>query len=137
MTRYCLDTSAYGHFQRHSRTVELIDSAEFIGVPAVVVGELRAGFLLGSRTAQNASQLTEFLNHRCVSVIEVDLDVAKSYAQIFVALRKAGTPIPTNDIWVAASAMQVGAPVLTFDSDFALIQQVGSIVLETTGPDRS
>lgn len=134
MSRYCLDTSAYSHFKRgDANVVEAIDTAEWIGVPAVVLGELRTGFLLGNRRADNEAELREFLANPVVEELPVDRDVARIYAEIVVALRHAGTPLPTNDIWIAATGAHAGATVLTYDPHFRAIQRVGSVVLPLPG----
>ena len=65
MSRLCLDTSAYSNFKRgHGRVTELIDSAEWIGLPAIVVGELWTGFILGRRREENSLELEEFMANR-------------------------------------------------------------------------
>ena len=131
MSRYCLDTSAYSNFRRgEPAVVELIDQAEWIGVPAVVLGELRVGFLLGGHHRRNENELEEFLAHPVVSELPVDGEVSRHYARMIVDLRRAGTPVPTNDIWIAASAACVGAAVLTYDIHFRAIEAVGSHILE-------
>ena len=131
MSRYCLDTSAYAWFRRGSaRIVELLDTAAWIGVPSIVIGELWLGFLGGARWERNARELQEFLGHSLVHEIPVDSAVARIYADIVLALRKAGTPIPTNDIWIAAAAASVGAAVVTFDEHFRAVGRVGSILLQ-------
>lgn len=130
MNRYCLDTSAYSRFKRGDpQVVGLVDTADWLGVPSIVLGELYLGFLLGDRLARNVAELREFLGNPVVHEIVVDGEVGRIYAEIVVALRKAGTPLPTNDIWVAAAAARDGATVLTYDSHFQSIQRVGSIIL--------
>lgn len=130
MSRICLDTSAYSNFQRgEPRVVEHLDRAEWVGVPSVVVGELRAGFLLGSRTDDNIDELDEFLSHTVVEMLPVDSAVAHIYGEIFADLRSRGRPLPTNDIWIAATAARAGATVVTFDEHFRAIARVGSLVL--------
>jgi tRNA(fMet)-specific endonuclease VapC len=130
VSRYCLDTSAYSHFQRGDRSaVELIDRADWIGVPSVVLGELWIGFLLGARVEQNQAELREFLADPVVEELAVDREVGRLYAEIAVSLRRAGKPLPTNDVWVAACAARAGATVLTYDPHFAEIRRVGSVVL--------
>ncbi|MBN1566221.1 MAG: type II toxin-antitoxin system VapC family toxin [Acidobacteria bacterium] len=130
MNRICLDTSAYSHFRRgDSSVVEMIGRARWVGIPSVVLGELRTGFLLGRQAAKNEDELRQFLHHPLVEVLDVDDDAARIYADIMVALRKAGTPVPTNDIWVAAVSARDGATVLTYDEHFRLIHRVGSTIL--------
>ncbi|MGQ9592655.1 MAG: type II toxin-antitoxin system VapC family toxin [Planctomycetota bacterium] len=134
MSRYCLDTSAYSHFLRgDSRVVEMLDTAEWIGVPSVVLGELWVGFLAGSRLEQNEAELREFLGNPAVEEIPIDRAVARLYAEIFVALRRAGRPLPSNDIWVAAAAVRTGSSVLTYDEHFRDIQRAGSVILPREG----
>ncbi len=130
MSRFCLDTSAYSHFKRGDRkVVELIDHAEWLGVSSVVLGELWIGFLLGRHREKNDAELREFLANPVVEVLGVDHQVARIYAEIVVDLRQAATPIPTNDVWIAAVAARAGATVLTYDSHFKSISRVGSLVL--------
>ena len=133
MSRYCLDTSAYSHFKRgEERIVSLLESAEWIGVPSIVLGELWMGFLAGGRVERNVAELREFLASPVVNELVADGDVARVYAEIAIALRRAGTPIPTNDIWIAATAANAGAIVLTHDVHFDQIQRVGSLILSKT-----
>ena len=114
MSRYCLDTSAYSHFRRGAEPVtRLLDAAEWVGVPAIVLGELRTGFLLGSDQNRNEERLREFLANPVVEEVQVDGEVSRHYAEVVVDLRRAGTPLPTNDVWVAATAARRGATVLT------------------------
>jgi tRNA(fMet)-specific endonuclease VapC len=128
--RCCVDTSAYSQFKRgDQQVVQLLDRADWVGVPVVVLGELWLGFLLGSRAARNQAELAAFIDHAAVEPLPVDEEVARIYAEIVVDLRKAGTPLPTNDIWVAATAARAGATVLTYDAHFTAIKRVGSLVL--------
>lgn len=136
MSHFCLDTSAYSLFKRGDRRViELIDGAEWLGMPSVVLGELWIGFLSGSHTDRNVAELGEFLANPVVEEMVIDHDVARMYAEIVIALKETGTPLPTNDIWVAASAAHVGATVLTSDTHFGAIKRVGSLILDV--PPRS
>jgi len=131
MNRYCLDTSAYSQFKRgNEQIVGLIDAAEWIGVPAVVIGELWTGFLGGEEGDRNELELAGFLSNPVVTELRIDHGVARIYAEILLALRGGGTPVPTNDIWVAACAARSGSTVLTFDEHFAVIERVGSLVLD-------
>src|SRR5437867_4388092 len=117
VSRYCLDTSAYAHFQRADpQVVELLESAEWIAVPSIAIGELAAGFMTGSRTQQNFKLLSEFLSNPAVSEIPVDHQVALIFGDILSMLRSQGTPLPTNDIWIAAVCARVGATLLTYDA---------------------
>jgi predicted nucleic acid-binding protein len=133
VSRFCIDTSAYSQFKRgHREVAELLDAASYVAVPSIVIGELWIGFLEGARVRENELELRQFLEHRVVEEVPVDRDVARIYAEIVRALKAKGTPLPTNDIWIAASAARVGATVLTFDDHFRAIERVGSLVLEAS-----
>ena len=99
-------------------------------MPSVVLGELWVGFLAGAHLARNEVELQEFVAHAVVEQLPVDHDVARLYGEIVVALKEAGTPLPTNDIWIAATAARSGAAILTYDTHFEAIKRVGSVILE-------
>lgn len=118
-SRVLIDTSAYAHFRRGQRdVVEILTTAEQLYLSAITLGELEAGFVLGSRVEENRSALRDFLSEPFVAVVHVDEAVATRYGSLFATLRRAGTPVPTNDIWIASCALHVGAQLITFDSDF-------------------
>jgi tRNA(fMet)-specific endonuclease VapC len=130
VTSFCLDTSAYSNFRRGNKEVAaLLDQAEFVGVPTIALGELRTGFLLGRRQ-RNETELDAFLDNPAVEVLPVDAETSRHYAEIVAELRKAGTPVPTNDIWIAATAARNGTTVLTCDDHFERIGRIGSIVID-------
>lgn len=128
--RYCLDTSAYSNFKRGDRQViDLIDRADWIGIPVIVMGELAVGFRLGGHRERNQSELDRFVAHPAVEVMPVSEDEVSLYADIVVDLKQAGTPLPANDIWIAAVAARHGATVLTYDIHFRSITRVGATIL--------
>jgi tRNA(fMet)-specific endonuclease VapC len=130
LTSFCLDTSAYSNFRRGNEEVaSLLDRAELVGVPTVALGELRTGFLLGNKQQRNETELQTFLDNPVVEVLSVDSETSRHYAEIVAELRRAGTPVPTNDIWIAAIAAHSGTTVLTCDNHFERITRVGSIVV--------
>ena len=132
MSSFCLDTSAYSNFRRGNEEVAaLLDRADLVGVPTIALGELRTGFLLGGKRERNEAELDAFLDSSVVEVLSVDAETSRHYAEIVAELRKAGTPVPTNDIWVAAVAARNGTTVLTCDDHFERIGPVGSIVIES------
>jgi tRNA(fMet)-specific endonuclease VapC len=134
--RVLLDTSAYSRFRAgDSRVHDLVAAAEVVIVPTVVLGELYGAFEVGSRTRENLLVLTEFLREPFVTVAPVSAAVARRYGRIYAALRKAGTPIPVKDMWIAASAFDQGACLLTFDEDFERVPGLDRIVLDGTELD--
>lgn len=132
MSSYCLDTSAYSNYRRGNEEVAtLLDQAELVGVSTIALGELRTGFVLGGRRKRNEAELYAFLDNPAVEVLQVDPETSRHYAEIVAELRKAGTPLPTNDIWIAATASRNGTTVLTCDDHFERITRVGSIVIDS------
>jgi tRNA(fMet)-specific endonuclease VapC len=129
--RVMLDTSAYSRFRSgDTRVRDLIAEADSVMVPAPVLGELHGAFELGSRARENRVALTEFLAEPFVQVIPVTETVARHYGRTFAGLRRAGTPIPANDIWIAACALDQGACLLTFDHDFDRVAGLDRITLD-------
>ncbi len=125
MTRLMLDTSAYSAFMRgHGEIHSILQHAEKIYACPIILGELLAGFTRGSHRKKNERELEQFLSSPRVSLVDIDQGTAERYAVILDALWKAGTPIPTNDLWIAASAMQHGLRLLTTDAHFQKVPQV-------------
>lgn len=130
MKKFVIDTNAYGAFKtNHPATVERFREAEQIVVCATVHGELLAGFKCGSREDRNTAELEEFLDRPRVSYVTTDAATAEFYAEIYKRLRAKGTSIPTNDMWIAASAMQHGLAVCTRDEHFRNIENLIAIIL--------
>ena len=99
-------------------------------MPATVLGELFGAFELGTRGRENRVALAEFLAESFVVVAPVSATVARQYGRLYVALRRAGTPIPVNDMWIAATAIDQGGCLLTFDGDFEYVAGLDRIVLD-------
>ena len=105
--RVALDTNRYVDLCKGVvETVALLEEAEAVVLPFVVVGELRAGFAYGRRPAENERILRRFLLKDGVNVLFADDQTTHHYAALFRQLRKQGTPIPTNDMWLAALVLQ-------------------------------
>ena len=125
MTQVMRDTSAYSAFMRGHAEVRLaLQQADEIYLNPVILGELLAGFMRGKRKKKNEKELQMFLSSPRVNVVDLDEDTSERYAVILNSLWKAGTPIPTNDIWIAASAMQHGVRLLTGDAHYQRVTQV-------------
>ena len=132
MSALMLDTSAYSAFMRgHGGAVAALRQAERILLPSIVTGELLAGFELGRRLQKNLAELADFLAPARVSIVDVTQGTAQRYAHIYAHLRRAGTPIPANDLWIAALAMEHGVELLTADSHF---QRVSHILVHYLAP---
>jgi len=129
--RILLDTSAYIAFLKgHPEIKQTIQKADEINLNPVVVGELLAGFMKGRRAAQNREILKEFMGSPRVRLMAIDEETSERYAAIFNYLREEGTPIPTNDLWIAANAMQFGLRVVTTDRHFQQVPQVMAVIHE-------
>jgi len=109
--------------------VAWLAACDVADLSVVVVGELEAGFRLGSRYDENVATLGEFLKEPFVRIQAVTPSIARRYGVIFSALRRAGTPIPVNDIWIAATAMETGGHLVAFDTDFARVEGLAYSVL--------
>jgi tRNA(fMet)-specific endonuclease VapC len=118
-----LDTNAYVAFKCGVReAVEVIRHAPLIGINSVVLGELLAGFAVGSREAANVEELKRFIGSPRVRLFFLDDVTASHYAGVYRDLRRVGQPIPTNDMWIAATALQHQLAVMSFDGHFRTVK---------------
>lgn len=118
-----IDTNAYAAFkQRDPSILEIFQYAETIAMSPVVLGELLGGFDCGNKTKKNLDELQQFLQSSRVRVFSITSDTAKFYSQIYSALRNKGHPIPTNDMWIAAQALENGCVVCSYDKHFKVIE---------------
>lgn len=120
----CLDTNAYSDWTHGKAWLNEISTAERVLIPSVVLGELREGFLCGSRKVENERMLAEVIRAAAVEVVDVGDATSAVYAELKDFLKRRGTPIPVNDIWIAACAIERGAVLLTRDSHFKRLPQV-------------
>ena len=117
-----LDTSAYVGFKRNiTEVIEVIANSEIILFSPVVLGELMFGFRSGTKFKKNMHDLNEFINHDVVELMPMGKITADRYSRIATQLRQQGTPIPTNDIWIAAQSIEHGAELITSDQHFEKI----------------
>ena len=125
VSRLLVDTSAYAAFFRDQPGVKTaVQEASEVFLSPIVLGELRSGFLKGGRPAENERQLGEFLASPRCRVPVIDDETAHRYAVIHDFLRRQGTPVSPNDLWIAASAAEHGLTVITLDGAFDRIPQV-------------
>lgn len=119
MKKVLIDTNIYSLAMKGDATVvNALRKIDQIGFSAVSVGELFSGFKGGRREDKNREELNIFLDSPRVVVHTIGVDTAEFYASILNNLKLAGTPIPTNDIWIAAVAFQHGYKLFTKDKHF-------------------
>jgi tRNA(fMet)-specific endonuclease VapC len=123
--KVAIDTNRYVDFARgEAEAVERLRHAQRIYVPFVVLAELRAGFLCGTRAERNEANLTRFLDSARVDVLFADDQTIHQYARLFRQLRAQGTPIPTNDLWTGALVVQHGLRLFARDRHFDHLPQI-------------
>lgn len=123
--RVAIDTNRYVDFARGDPdVVDVLRRLEQIHVPFVVLAELRAGFLCGTRIERNEANLTRFLASPRVDVLQPTEETTHHYARLFRQLRTQGTPIPTNDLWTAALTVQHGLHLFARDRHFDHLPQI-------------
>lgn len=117
--RVLLDTNAYAAlFRGHPGVVDRVRKAEQVHISSIVAGELIFGFRNGNKYEANYRDLESFLESPYVTLLPVTLATAERFGRIAAALKRKGRPLPTNDIWIAAHAMESGADLLSFDRHF-------------------
>ncbi len=117
-----IDTNAVTAFLRNERaTLRIIERAPALALSPIVIGELKAGFALGSRPRENLGLLARLLDSPRVSVPPLDERVTDAYGRIYAQLRARGTPIPTNDLWIAASVGESEEALFSFDPHFEAV----------------
>ena len=123
--RILLDSNAYSRLMRgDDQTAVVVRGATELLMSAVVIGELLYGFRNGSRFDSNAADLRSFLDNPYVSFVPVGSTTADRYSRIAAALRAKGNPIPTNDVWIAAHAMETGADLVSADRHFEAVDGI-------------
>lgn len=119
MNRMLIDTNIYSHALRGTAdVVEVLRGANLIAVSAISIGELLSGFKGGMREKQNRKELAQFLDSPRVRLFFIDNETAEFYASILNKLKSSGRPIPTNDIWISAVALQHGLALFSRDRHF-------------------
>ena len=127
-----LDTNIYCDFAEG--IPDAVDAmatyGEYIFIPSIVIGELSFGFMKGSRQQFNEKKLQQIISRLRIEIIDVNKNVARRYAIIYLSLVKKGAKIPINDVWIAACCMEVGGTLLTRDKHFEFVDQIESIVMK-------
>lgn len=123
--RLALDSNRYTDFAKgEPAVVEILETADAVFLPLVVLAELRAGFAVGRRGAQNEGVLRRFLARPGVDVLLPDDATTHHYAALYRQLRAQGTPIPTNDLWIAALVLQHDLALFARDRHFDALPQL-------------
>ena len=119
MRRILFDSNAYVAFKRGDKAaLEIVRIADQITLSSVVLGELLAGFAGGAQEERNRIELTEFIDSSRVTVVPVTEQTSEHYGVVYKGLRRKGRPIPANDLWIAATALEHGCSIFTFDKHF-------------------
>ncbi|NCC51552.1 MAG: type II toxin-antitoxin system VapC family toxin [Spartobacteria bacterium] len=127
--RICIDTNRYRDFcDNEPDVVKIFQKAEWIILPFITLAELRAGFQCGTLAKKNEGVLTKFLNSSRVEISYANEDTTHHYARLFRQLREQGTPIPVNDIWIAALVVQHDLLLYSRDKHFDVIPQLSRII---------
>ncbi|WLE99249.1 MAG: type II toxin-antitoxin system VapC family toxin [Candidatus Electrothrix communis] len=131
MNGILIDTNIYSEAMRgNAAVVDTLRRVPHIGFSSISVGELLSGFKSGNREQKNRRELVAFLDSPRVMLYPVVEDTAEQYSSVQHHLRKKGTPIPTNDIWIAAVSLQHGLPIYTMDKHF---KQVDGLIFHVSG----
>ena len=126
--KLALDTNRYSDLCRgEASVVETVERADEVWLPFVVVGELRAGFAVGSQGPRNEAVLRRFLMKPGVRILYADEQTTHHYANVYRQLRGQGTPIPTNDMWIAALTLQHSLVLCARDAHFDALPQLTRI----------
>jgi tRNA(fMet)-specific endonuclease VapC len=118
------EAEEFGRRIAEAGAVEVVQLADRLGFSTVVLGELLAGFVGGDREEANRRELAEFLASPRVVLLPVREATASHYADAFRSLRNKGRPVPTNDLWIAATAREHGFAIFTYDGHFAHVEGV-------------
>ncbi len=134
-----LDTNIYCDFAEGlpDAVGAIATYGQSVFIPSVVLGELFFGFMKGSRQHFNEKKLHQVVSRLKIEVIDVNIDVGRKYAMIYLSLQKRGIKIPINDVWIAACCMEVGGTLLTRDKHFEFVDQIEAMVLRKGQPKRS
>jgi len=126
--KIAIDTNSYIAFLKgEEKAVSTIRTASKIIIPLIVLAELRAGFAFGTHIEKNERSLMKFLSSERVSIICPDEETTFHYSSIFSELKKAGKPIPTNDLWIASLVKQNSLFLLTYDKHFSYIKNLALV----------
>jgi tRNA(fMet)-specific endonuclease VapC len=117
-----LDTNAYSRLLvGEDRVLDALGIADTVFMSVFVLGELHAGFAGGSKRKANEETLQRFLSKPAVKILNATAVTAEVFGTVKQSLRTAGTPLPINDVWIAAHALETGSVLVTFDDHFRVV----------------
>lgn len=123
-----IDSNRYFDLMHGSEAVrDFLVAVDEIYVPLIVLAELRGGFAHGTRRLENEARLAHFLRQESVFVLKPDEQTTYLYADLFAYLRGRGTPVPTNDLWIASLALQHNLVLFDRDTDFDRMPQIARV----------
>lgn len=123
--RIALDTNRYTDLCRgDTELARTLENADEILLPFVVLAELRAGFAFGSKGRENEEVLRQFLDTPGVEVLYAGDATTRTYASLYRQLRRQGTPIPINDLWIAALVVEHNLVLCSRDKHFEHLPQL-------------
>lgn len=121
--RVLIDTNIYSELLRGNRSVaNLLKKPDIIAFSVISIAELLSGFKNGGREKENLEELDQFIYSPRVVIYDIDSETSEFYAKIYDELKRSGDPIPTNDLWIAALALQHGTKLFTMDKHFRKVQ---------------
>ncbi len=130
MNKVLLDTNAYSNLLRGNTEVfDILSRAQEVFMSVVVLGELMAGFKGGKSESKNRATLSQFLAKPTTRVVDVTQNTAEIFAELKQQLKSEGKPIPINDLWISAHAVEFGAQLITFDRHFERVSGLRKVLL--------
>ncbi len=125
MKEIILDTNAYSRYLAGDENVlNALAKTDTVYMSIFVLGELYAGFKAGSREKENKEILDRFLQKPTVTILDATIDTSDVFGMLKNILKKAGTPLPINDVWIASHAVETGSTIVTYDSHFKKIPTI-------------
>ncbi len=121
--------SSSGNPAGYIKLIDIIENAKTILLPSIVLGELYSGFQMGIKYEKNNKELDEFLMMPGVKVVDIDKDIANRCGILVSQLKEADTPLPVNDIWIAAATLEKGARLVSYDSHFNFVKRLIALSL--------
>ncbi len=119
MKKILLDTNCYtAYLAGDERVLSALAEAELVYMSIFVLGELFAGFRGGSRMQQNRDYLKRFIAKNTVTILDATMETSEIFGDLKDKLKKSGTPLPINDVWIAAHALETGSILITYDAHF-------------------